>query len=144
MTDANPARISYAEDSRFLRELMSKRLRDRGYLIVGAPTGDAAAAALSEAAPPDILVTDIGMPGSLDGWGLARLCRELHPGTGILYASSERPDSPLRVADSEFLPKPYGFEALLAEVERLASGRRCAAVLSPDLPPSGRATSAPC
>lgn len=124
MADKTPIRILYAEDSQFLREYVSKRLRASGYAVVNAPSGDEAFAALLDGAAVDILLTDINMPGTLDGWTLAQRCRELRPRLEVIYASSERGDPDWQVAGSRFVPKPYEFYDLLAAIQSIAMGPR--------------------
>ncbi len=115
MPDTTPLRILYAEDSQFLREYVSKRLRASGYVVVDVRSGDEAFALLGGTAV-DILLTDINMPGTLDGWALAQRSRELRPVIAVIYASSERPDLNRQVPDSVFVPKPYQFHDLLAAI----------------------------
>jgi CheY-like chemotaxis protein len=124
MPDTTPIRILYAEDAQFLREYVSKQLRASGYAVVDAPSGDEAFAALLGGADADILLTDINMPGSLDGWTLAQRSRDLRPRLAVIYASSERQDPDKQVADSRFVSKPYEFHDLLAVIQSIAMGRR--------------------
>jgi CheY-like chemotaxis protein len=122
--NASPTRILFAEDSQHLREYMTKQLRARGYVVTDVPSGDEALAALLGGVAADLLVTDINMPGSLDGWALARRCREIHPQLSVIYASSERAVPEEQVADSHFVPKPYQFPVLLIAIQQVEVERR--------------------
>jgi DNA-binding response OmpR family regulator len=78
--------------------------------------GDAAEAlALLEAEPFDALVTDICMPGELDGLGLAREARRRYPGVAILLASGHNPAHAEAKAEGfNVMTKPFD----LSELER--------------------------
>jgi CheY-like chemotaxis protein len=123
MPDTTPIRILYAEDAQFLREYVSKRLRASGYAVVDVSSGDEAFAALLGGVAADILLTDINMPGTLDGWTLAQRSRGLRPRLAVVYSSSEQRDPDQEVADSRFIPKPYEFHDLLAVIRSIAMGR---------------------
>src|SRR5262249_24876796 len=64
--------------------------------------------------PVDILLTDINLPGGMDGTALARRMRELKPDLPIIYASARA--TPLehgaRMPGSLILAKPYDPAAL--------------------------------
>ncbi|WP_262269892.1 response regulator [Microvirga yunnanensis] len=119
--NASPIQILFAEDSEHLREYMSQQLRACGYAVIGVPSGDDALTVLLGGAASDLLLTDINMPGSLNGWALARQCRDLRPGLLVIYASSERAVREEQVPNSCFLPKPYQFPALLALVQQVVT-----------------------
>ncbi len=73
-----------------------------------------------------LLLTDVQMPGRLDGIALARYARRLHPDLPILYMSG-RPDVLLTASAlgprERFLRKPYGHAEMIRVVEGLL-GRR--------------------
>ncbi len=116
------------EDEDSLRSLVRETLRRYGYDVVDASNADAAlvAAAQSE---PDILVTDIVMPGT-GGHELAARMRESHPRAAILYMSGYTDDAIVRNALSRvgtlFLQKPFGAETLARKVREALDARRAA------------------
>lgn len=72
-----------------------------------------------------LLVTDIHMPGSLDGIGIARLLRARRPDFPVIYATG-RPDAlnvlqPLGPREV-LLCKPFALSALLTAVQRRRTG----------------------
>lgn len=84
--------ILLAEDEADIRIMVAEVLVDAGYLVVEAESGDAAALLLDSSAGFDFLVTDINMPGLLDGTTLAANFRKLHAVRPILFITG-RPDA---------------------------------------------------
>ena len=70
----------------------------------------------------DMLVTDINMPGFLDGIGLAARFRNRHAIRPILYVTG-RPDAlrqvPMRPDRERVLIKPYGLLSLVSTVQTM-------------------------
>ncbi len=111
--------VLLVEDEALLLEVARADLEDMGYETVCASDGERALEVLQNADPLDALITDIRMPGELDGWHLAMRARELIPGLPVIYVSGYSPDQMRPVAGSVFLKKPYRFGDLqqaLAEV----------------------------
>jgi len=88
--------ILLVEDEAEIRAMLAEVLADAGHEVVEADSGDSAALLLDGPANFDLLVTDITMPGLLDGIGLAALFRALHASRPILYITG-RPDALRRV-----------------------------------------------
>ena len=88
-----------------------------------AEDGDQASALIVEDPTPyTLLVTDVHMPGVLDGVGVARLLRARRPDIPVIYATG-RPDAlnalqPLGPREI-LLRKPFAPSALLTAVRRL-------------------------
>jgi CheY-like chemotaxis protein len=69
---------------------------------------------------PDVLVTDVRMPGEIDGLGLAAIVAESWPQVGILVISAHAcPTARDLPAGAAFLPKPHTPAALVREVTAL-------------------------
>lgn len=112
--------VLLADDDHLLRELLTKLLRENGFTIVEAESGEQALS-LVAGARPDILVSDISMPGSIDGWKLAKACRSLFPELPVIYTSTSARNSAEMVEDSVFFQKPYRPYAVVAAVQHLTS-----------------------
>jgi CheY-like chemotaxis protein len=69
----------------------------------------------------DLVFSDVAMPGTMDGFGLAHALRRRHPGVPILLASGLT--APNEAADEEILllRKPYGLEDLRRAINRVLS-----------------------
>jgi PAS domain S-box-containing protein len=75
------------DDEADLLDIADAFLCDLGYTVIRAGDGAAALAALETAGRIDLMVTDIIMPGGLNGIELARKVRELRPGIKVIYTS---------------------------------------------------------
>jgi two-component system, cell cycle sensor histidine kinase and response regulator CckA len=117
--------VLLVEDEDAVRALVRETLRRYGYEVTDAADADEARDAL-ESLRPDILVTDIVMPG-LGGHELATLVRERHPTVAVLYMSGYSDDAIVRstLADprSVFLQKPFGAETLARKVREALDAR---------------------
>ena len=116
------AYILLVEDEADIRLMLAEVLADAGHKIVEADTGDAAALLLEKRSDFDALVTDINMPGQLDGIGLAKRFRTLHSHRPILYVTG-RPDAlrhtMLQPNREAALLKPHGLLKLVTTVHAM-------------------------
>jgi CheY-like chemotaxis protein len=115
--------ILVVEDESEIREMIVEVLRGEGFQIVEAPSADAAIELL---AIPSVrlIVTDINMPGQLDGIDLAIAARKLRPDIPVIFISgrfSRLADASCALTDyTTFLQKPFSLKALIKDVERFA------------------------
>jgi len=115
--------ILLVEDEWLIRSMVAEVLREGGFAVREAGDGDQASALIAEApAAYTLLVTDIHMPGSLDGIGVACLLRTCRPDLPVIYTTG-RPDvlntlQPLG-AKEVLLRKPFALSDLLSTVRRL-------------------------
>ena len=102
-------------------------MRNKGYTVVEAASGQEAIDLLADvdAAPIDLLITDVVMPG-LDGPTMIRQVRETHPDLKVVFISGYTEDSfrkRLDVAeDIHFLPKPFTLQQLASKVKEIMEG----------------------
>jgi CheY-like chemotaxis protein len=110
--------ILVVEDEPDVRALAHSVLLRNGFQALSAPNGDAALS-LMRVIVPDVLFTDIVLPGQLDGFQLAKAAKTLHPSIKIVMTSGY--DFLLSHASSEerrpVLPKPYLAGQLIVEIE---------------------------
>ena len=119
------ARILVVEDEAMLLRLVSRSLEACGHRVSTARDGhEALDLALTD--PPDVLVTDVILPG-LDGGELTRRLRERHPRIPVLFTSGYAPEAiTAKIVENGFtvfLPKPFTMEDLLSTVDRLLERR---------------------
>ena len=105
-------RVLLVEDELLVREVAAEDLGEAGFDVTPASDGDEALAILRDNAEFDLLFTDIRMPGSTDGWELARQARQMIPGLRVIYASGLG-DAGDELLDGEcFVRKPYNLKDL--------------------------------
>ncbi len=110
--------VLLAEDEPLVRMYNADVLDEAGFRVVEAGNADEAIA-LFEARPDiRIVVTDVEMPGSRNGFDLARYVADKRPLVGVLIVSGRvRPRDDELPDESRFLAKPYSPDELLREVE---------------------------
>lgn len=110
--------VLVVEDEPLLRLLIADELRDSGYDVSEAGTADAALS-MMDSREFDLILTDVHMPGSLNGVDLAERVRSDRPAVKIIIFSGNAPaDDHGPVADM-VLKKPVDFPVLLENVGRL-------------------------
>ena len=107
------ATVLIVEDEALVREIAQLEFADAGFDVIEAETGEAACAHLA-ASEIDLLFTDIRLPGAIDGWGVARRARELHPNLPVIYASGFPGATIDVVAGGRFVRKPYLAASIVA------------------------------
>ena len=123
---ASRGRILVVEDNDDSREILAKLLRMSGYEVSSAPDGESAyAAAISER--PDLIITDINMPG-MDGIDLLKKVRlqSLLDGTAILVVTAfggEAAREAMEAGADAAAAKPFDFEAFIETVQDLIYSR---------------------
>tara|TARA_Y100001934_G_scaffold203482_2_gene240012 strand:+ start:58269 stop:60701 length:2433 start_codon:yes stop_codon:yes gene_type:complete len=115
--------VMLVEDEDAVRMFGARALRNKGYTVVEAGSGDEALELLAqEGNNIDVLVTDVVMPG-LDGPAMIRKVRETHADMKVVFISGYTEDSfrkRLDVAeDIHFLPKPFTLQQLASKVKEI-------------------------
>lgn len=80
-------RVLLVDDEYLVRQLACDDLIAAGYEVVSASTGDEAYKIVAAGARFDFLITDIRMPGQIDGWELGRLVKRQDPLTKVIYTT---------------------------------------------------------
>ena len=121
--------VLVVEDEVLIRMLIAGYLRDCGFKVIEAANADEALQVLQEAEVAiDVVFSDVEMPGSLDGFGVAQWVRRNRPGVEVILAGS-----PSRAANAaadlcnsgpgSLLDKPYEPQTVLDEIRRLLAAR---------------------
>jgi len=111
--------ILVVEDELLIRFMLSDGLRDEGYHVIEACNADEALTIL-ETAVPDLLISDVRMPGSLDGLELLKVVRETLAGLPVILISGHL-DPAIAIGDgaTQFIAKPYLIETVVGAVSIL-------------------------
>jgi len=119
-------RALVVDDDAETRGLIEMLLRHVGFTVATADSGAAAIRGV-EATPPDVVVTDLHMPG-MDGVELLGKLRERAPDLPVLVvtASGEVTSAvaAMRAGAEDYLTKPIDFEALRFSIERALERRK--------------------
>lgn len=116
-------RILLVEDDPLVREFLVDALREEGFFVIHAADGEQALAwYLLDAT--DVLVTDIQLGGSMDGWQIAERCREQDPELPVIYATGFSPVAPRPVTGSVLLQKPFHPQQIVQAVKEVTAARR--------------------
>lgn len=101
--------VLVVEDELIVRFSIADQLRDQGYAVVEAETGEKAIALSSKTdhRPIVAVFTDIELSGRLSGWDVADAFRQAYPQIRIIYTSGHSQDTRRRVSRRTFLAKPY-------------------------------------
>src|SRR5262249_25808491 len=79
--------VLVVEDDRMVRDYVVTQLQTLGYPAVAAPNAAEALKILDGGATPDLLFTDVIMPGGVDGRELADQARRRRPALKLLFTS---------------------------------------------------------
>lgn len=111
--------ILLVEDEFFLRYEIAATLRDAGYEVVEAHSGEAAIALRNCGVAIDVVFTDINLTGPATGWDVADCYRNDQPNIPVLYTSGRKADTARCVLGGVFISKPYQSGEVLVAVSAL-------------------------
>jgi DNA-binding NtrC family response regulator len=113
-------RILVVDDEPDMVENCTRILRRAGYRVVST-TDSERALALVESEHPDVLLTDLKMPG-LDGMELMRRAHDIDPTLPVImitaFGSIESAVAAIKAGAFDYLPKNFSVDDLIVDVER--------------------------
>lgn len=111
------------EDEFLVRDLVSCELEDNGFVVVGFDSADAALPYLREhGGETALILTDVQMPGSLNGLDLVDILNNLWPGVPVLITSGGPLVDPRKLPPcASFLRKPWLPDDMVALVTGMLS-----------------------
>ena len=107
--------ILLAEDDVLVRFTTAETLRSEGYVVLEAVNASEALSLIATGHPLDLVLSDIRMPGSMDGIALTFAVKELRPHLPVVLISSHLDPDRAHAAQA-FLAKPYRPEVLISLV----------------------------
>jgi two-component system cell cycle sensor histidine kinase/response regulator CckA len=119
--------VLLVEDEEAVRAFGSRALRNKGYNVLEANSGEQALEVLRDSAEQiDLLITDVVMP-KVDGPTLVKTVRETHPDLKVIFISGYTEDNfRQKLGEDEgihFLPKPFSLKQLAAKVKEVMSSQ---------------------
>jgi len=115
--------VLVVDDEPAVRMLVGDVLRDMGYEVIEAADGPEGLHILKSRRDIDLLVSDVGLPGGMNGRQLADAARVHRPGLKVLfitgYAESAAWGGGMPDPDMQVLTKPFALDVLTAKVEAM-------------------------
>ena len=115
--------VLVVDDEPTVRMLIAEVLGELGYTVIEAEEGSAGLRVLQSDARIDLLVTDVGLPGGLNGRQVADAARGLRPGLRVLFITGYAENAAVGNGHLErgmqVLTKPFAMEALAARVRSI-------------------------
>jgi DNA-binding NtrC family response regulator len=122
--------VLVVDDEPLIRMTLADCLADEGYTVLEASNVLEAVAVLGRHRI-DALITDVDMPGALNGFDLANLVVSYGAGVAVIVTSGGHSAAEIEGERVCFLAKPYRMETILVELEnRMSSVRSPTAALA--------------
>jgi two-component system cell cycle sensor histidine kinase/response regulator CckA len=115
--------VLLVEDEDPVRLFSARALRNKGYKVIEAKSGEAALEVINGGGEKvELLITDVVMP-RMDGPSLVKRVRELYPEMKVIFISGYTEDAFRKRLDSDgdihFLPKPFSLKQLATKVKEV-------------------------
>ena len=101
-----PVQVLVVEDETLIRNLLTEELIETGFQVIEASTAVEALAYIEAGGAVDVVVTDVHLPGPLNGLDVAQYFRRSFPEIPVII-TSENLGTTVSEGLGEFLPKPY-------------------------------------
>lgn len=116
-----PKTVLIVDDEATIRMLLAEGLADEGYELLQAEDGRGGMAVLNSGRPIDLLITDVGLPGGMNGRQLADAARVGRPGLKVLFITGYAETSVLSGGDLDegmhILTKPFELKVLARRID---------------------------
>jgi len=118
--------VLVVDDERSMREFLAICLRREGHQVSVAESGEKALEHLAQT-PADIVVTDLKMPGKVDGLGLLRAISDRGLDTEVIvvtaFATPETAIAAMKQGAYDYLTKPFKVDEINAVIARALEKR---------------------
>jgi DNA-binding NtrC family response regulator len=111
--------ILIVEDEFLPRAMLSDHLQECGFMVLEAANADDAIKTIQTGIPIDLVLTDVRMPGSMNGFGLAKWISANKPNISVIIASGEamQTEAANELCDHiPFFRKPYDLTAIVTGI----------------------------
>jgi DNA-binding NtrC family response regulator len=111
--------ILLVEDDRDLLDFAGELLMELGYQVFAASSGEKALKLMEHGIQPDLILSDIRLPGGIDGIELAKEAKARRPDIKVLLTSGydEYTVNTVIKGDFPFIEKPYRISLLNEAVQ---------------------------
>jgi DNA-binding NtrC family response regulator len=115
-----PSTILVVEDEVLIRLSVCDFLRECGYRVLEAGTGEDAQSLFESGEPIEVLFSDIDLGRGGNGFALATWVRSNYPAVRIVLASgvTRMAREAAHLCEAPFLQKPYSYEVLADNIKR--------------------------
>jgi PAS domain S-box-containing protein len=118
--------VLVVDDEPTVRMLVAEVLEEMGYTAIEAAASPAGLRVLQSDARIDLLVTDVGLPGGMNGRQLAEAGRAVRPGLKVLFITGYAENAVISHCHLEpgmhMLTKPFTLDALASRIKGLITG----------------------
>ncbi len=118
--------VLVVEDEPSIRELVCELLADAGYETLHASDGSSGLRILQSNAKIDLLITDVGLPGGMNGRQMADAARVARPDLRVLFMTGYAENAVLGKGQLEcgmhVLSKPFSLDALMRKIRDILPG----------------------
>lgn len=114
-------RVLVVEDEFLIRMTLVEALGDEGFECIEADSADSALPILQTDPRISLLLTDIKLPGQLDGRALAQRARERRPNLPIVFMTGQPTPEDCSSALEIFIAKPYALADICEAARRLTA-----------------------
>jgi signal transduction histidine kinase len=118
--------VMVIDDEPGIRMLISEVLEDGGYSAIEASDGPAGMRVLQSSAKIDLLITDVGLPGGMNGRQVADAARITRPDLKVLFVTGYAENAVIGNGQLEkgmhVLAKPFAIEVLARKIRELIDG----------------------
>lgn len=119
--------ILLVDDEKQLLELVEESLQDQGYKVFTADNAKQALVVLEKNPDISLMISDVVMPGGINGYELAEQATDRYPELKVLLTSGYTEKAMLRSGQAKFnanlLSKPYALGELIARIRKLMNGK---------------------
>jgi len=124
--ETQPLTVFVVEPEILVRMVVAEYLRECGYIVIEGSTADDVMTVLHAGTHVDTILTELKLPGNLDGFGLARWVRDNHPGIDVILTSTIRNAAQKAgdLCDDGPLEKPFHPRELVRRINLLRGRRR--------------------
>jgi two-component system cell cycle sensor histidine kinase/response regulator CckA len=122
------ATVLLVDDDSAFRKVTTRMLEKRGFRVLAVREGDQAVDILgNQEKAVDLLLTDVVLPGSLQGIHVAQRASSLRPGIPIIYMSAYSRDSIVKAGrlgeNEDYLEKPFTAEHVVTRIREMLNDR---------------------